>query len=1039
MDCARAVSGFLRGQLLAFVFVAISVAFASPAHAQATLVLQQGLNGYTGAIDAKIAFDKPTTNIGGDPSNALIVDTSTALLMRYAIFQSEGGPLANNASIISATLSLYKDWGPDAVFKANRVLKNWTELGVTWTLTGTGASWSTAGVFSGDMLSTADGQGSVAAQPPVPNTQCNVDTPPFLDSCWLNIDVTSGVQAFQTGTANFGWKISFVSSTSDPSNPKEFLSKEASCCNREVRRPKLTIVYRAPPTASLSASPNPVAQNATITFDASGTTDGGSPITNLRLQFGDTTPDVNWTDKATPQPHVYTAAGTYTATLTATNAIGTSAPATLVVTVNPVGGSCTQVPTASFTASPSSGAAPLTVNFDTSTSSDTGGNCAITSLTLQYGDGQSFTWGNKNTPPPSHTYTSAQPSYTASLTATNAAGTSASFTRTITITTTNTSCTNPSTNPVATGYAVPTFHSMSIYVEPAGTVSGETIYLRYRKGSDTVWKQGHPVWYDGTHTPDSSRPYHGRGSVVHLDSGTAYVFEVSADNTNWQHVPGIDNGEPCPATWSETFATSPAAPGTVWSGTKTSLTSFFNATKGQSQFAVLLANQSGTPPNPQSGTPATYTLYDFSSTGGIAQAPTNPSDSETYAVIISGSYMILKGLKTLGGDSGIFIEPGSHDIIIDSVDISGYARDHGVALPAPLSGNGGANEDAGIKFPDSNYGPITATKRIVIQNSKIHNPAFGSTPWQNGSIHPYGPAGITMYPTGGQIVIRYNESYSTTNGTFGGPPDLNHYNQDGLVMGGCNDGCSINGMGPDIDIYKNRVMNYMDDGVEVDGNAINNRVWKNYFDYGGASAVSTAPTYIGPAYVWRNVYNRQRECMSDPWGNDSCNGGGRDPMIKDGGSSLPNNGKMYLYHNTSMQPPASSEPTATGPYPLGAGSGSGGGANIVSRNNVFETWKSNWPPFNTSGGDTDYDLTSASSWNGSEAHGYLSTTPQYQTGNGWQSYWNGKYRLAPGTSGYHDGTPIPNFNDMYASPDRGAHQDDPSVPDMDFGPGASGS
>ena len=110
--------------------------------------------------------------------------------------------------------------------------------------------------------------------------------------------------------------------------------------NREVRHPKLTVVYRAPPTAALSASPNPVLQNATVTFSASNTTDGGSPITGLRLEFGDNTPDPNWTNPGQTQPHVYSTPATYNAKLWATNAIGTSAPATLPVTVQPVGGNC---------------------------------------------------------------------------------------------------------------------------------------------------------------------------------------------------------------------------------------------------------------------------------------------------------------------------------------------------------------------------------------------------------------------------------------------------------------------------------------------------------------------------------------------------------------------------------------------------------------------------------------------------------------------------------------------------------------------------
>jgi PKD repeat protein len=780
------------------------------------------------------------------------------------------------------------------------------------------------------------------------------------------------------------------------------------------------------PTASFTTTPSSGTAPLAVTFDASASTDGSSPITSLTLQFGDAT-QVTWGSKTQAQAHSYTSPGTYTATLTATNACGSSAPVTRTVTATD------GRPTAQLTASPASGTAPLAVQFSASGSTD--GSSPITSLTLTFGDGQQVTWSDK-TVPQSHTYVSAS-TYSASLTATNASGTSAPATQTITVNPTGGTgaCTvPPSTSAVASGVATATFHSMSLYYNPPSAPAGDQIFVRYRKGSDDPnvagWKQGHPLWYDGR----SVHGFHGRGSVVLLQPGTAYVFEVSIDNVNWQHIPGPagDAVEPCPSTWSETFPAGTTL--TPWTGVKTSTTgSFFLGSRSSSSRShVLLANQSGS----ASG----YTVYDFTGAGAVAQ--TNNS-SGFYPVVISGSYIVLKGLKTVGGESGIFIDPGSHDIVIDNVEVTSYGRDCGNALSAPLSGHQSCNEDAGIKFPDSSYGNILSTKRIVIQHSKIHNPAFGSNAWDTG--HPLGAAPVTMYPTGGQIVIRYNAAYSTTDGAIGGPPDLNHFHQDGLVMGGCNDSsgsCASQGMGigPDVDIYKNIVMHYFDDGLETDGDGTNNRVWKNYFDYGGASAVSTTPTYVGPAYVWRNVYNRARQYLTDAWGNERD----RLYMMKAGGLSF-NGGRRYLYHNTSMQPPFTSESAGAGPNPLGAGFGAGGNGganamqNTISRNNVFEMWKSNWSTFDlngASGNDLDFDLSNGVM---SETNGFQGTTPQYQAGNGWSAYWNGRYRLVPGTRGYNDGVAIPNFNDGFlgAGPDRGAHED--GTADMDFGPTASGN
>jgi len=140
-------------------------------------------------------------------------------------------------------------------------------------------------------------------------------------------------------------------------------------------------------------------------------------------------------------------------------------------------------------------------------------------------------------------------------------------------------------------------------------------------------------------------------------------------------------------------------------------------------------------------------------------------------VVISGHHIILRGLKTVGGESSIFIDPGAQDIVIENMEMTGYGRDSGNSMAsAGLTGNRAIDEDAAVKFPDASFGPILDTKRIIIQRSAMHNPAFGSYPWD--IAHPAGTAALLMYPTGGQIVVRYNSVYSTTNGLLDGPPNL---------------------------------------------------------------------------------------------------------------------------------------------------------------------------------------------------------------------------------------------------------------------------
>jgi PKD repeat protein len=118
--------------------------------------------------------------------------------------------------------------------------------------------------------------------------------------------------------------------------------------------------------------------------------------------------DGNTTNSTVQYPvHTYNSAGNYTVNLTASNGAGSeSLIRTSYITVT----SGAVAPVAGFTGTPLSGAAPLTVQFnDTSSNSPTSWNWS-------FGDGNYST--DKN---PSYTYNSAG-TYTVRLTATNSAG-----------------------------------------------------------------------------------------------------------------------------------------------------------------------------------------------------------------------------------------------------------------------------------------------------------------------------------------------------------------------------------------------------------------------------------------------------------------------------------------------------------------------------------------------------------------------------------------------------------------------------------------
>jgi PKD repeat protein len=154
-----------------------------------------------------------------------------------------------------------------------------------------------------------------------------------------------------------------------------------------------------PPLADFSGTPTSGDVPLAVQFTDSSTE---SP-TSWSWDFGD-----GGASTAQNPLHTYTAAGTYTVSLTATNAGGSSTETKVgYITANAVAGT---PPIADFSGTPTSGDAALTVQFtDASTGSPT-------SWLWDFGDGHTSDLQN-----PPHEYT-APGSYTVSLTATNADG-----------------------------------------------------------------------------------------------------------------------------------------------------------------------------------------------------------------------------------------------------------------------------------------------------------------------------------------------------------------------------------------------------------------------------------------------------------------------------------------------------------------------------------------------------------------------------------------------------------------------------------------
>jgi hypothetical protein len=545
----------------------------------------------------------------------------------------------------------------------------------------------------------------------------------------------------------------------------------------------------------------------------------------------------------------------------------------------------------------------------------------------------------------------------------------------------------------ATLTAVPTFHSVSLYwPETGGTASNEAL-VRFRKLGTAAWRQGLSLWWDNRNegtgaglipSVDGHGPKEYRGSIVQLESNTTYEIEVLTATTRKLKTTQV-------TTWNEVFPV----------GTTTNL-----ATSSSSTLTIS-----------QSGTPGAYRLYQPAA-GGSATIDGNNSIDD--AVVISGSYIILRGLITKRTrNNGIRLTSTAHHIVIENCDISEFGHEDG-------STNFACEPSSGITGPTS--ATFFGITNIVIQNNRIHHPNFDSNSWEEparvanpscniaATQHPQGSSAIFFKDTGGNHVFLYNEIYS----------DFTHMFKDAFA-GGQN--FSHNGdYRRDTDIYGNIVSYSWDDGIQTEGAGMNIRVYGNYIEF-TMTGVSNAPVSIGPMYVFRNVMNRG---VRTPISQGGTQLGGEGWFWKTRNKSVNGTvaginigaGRTYLFHNTIYR-------TATGNgvnQTLSVDAISV--VNIYSRNNIWNSnnsVSSNFMPAADS--DFDYELVTAghTRWL-MEGANSIAENAIYDSGHA-----SGTYTLSTSSAGFDSGVVIPNFNDTYsgAGPDRGAQER--GAPSLVFG------
>lgn len=455
---------------------------------------------------------------------------------------------------------------------------------------------------------------------------------------------------------------------------------------------------------------------------------------------------------------------------------------------------------------------------------------------------------------------------------------------------------------------VPTYQSISVYAPYGQDENANTqAILEWRKAGDQAWKKGmvmtddrRPIVTGESRSYPNPYQYTRRASILGLQSNTDYEVRVS-----YQDPDGISGDSIKTAaikTRNDNFTlgngkqyfisttgndvspvTDPQA-GTINKPFRTIQFAVNLAQAGDSILvrggnyseAVYVYQKNGTENNRITIKNYNNEVVNLNGQNTLKNAFVVHQSS---FIVISGfvikDYADTSSLAFQGGGGSIRIHT-SKNIVVDGNDISGYIWH-------------------GIRTQNSSI--------ITIQNNKINRTRDLDAATGNGhgiAIWDNDPLVVNE----GQFVIR-NNNLIDSSGIF---PTTSRYWD--TIGGGSN--FEIEGfVSRDSDIYRNSITGCTDDGIEADGGLTNVRIYENYIWSDGKcwSAISSAPTIVGPLYIFRNLFD-----------------GDFAYMFKEGQAST---GNKYYYNNTSYNP-------APNPKGNNHSMSNPGHANTTTRNNIMQ-------------------------------------------------------------------------------------------------------
>jgi len=539
-----------------------------------------------------------------------------------------------------------------------------------------------------------------------------------------------------------------------------------------------------------------------------------------------------------------------------------------------------------------------------------------------------------------------------------------------------------------------TFDAISVRASFSGDPNGNnSATIQFRKQGDSVWKSAlAPIVDRRTSISGHANPYvnQARGSIVGLQPGTTY--EVSLTFSDPAGIVGS-------ATLTGAVATiAPAAP---VSGAAlfvdAGAASGGNGSSGSPFNSIPTAISAATAGTTIRVRPGTYPAFSISKSGnasgyiaivGDARDQVFINGSTANNINVSGSFVQLKNLRLKqSNNSSINVQNGSHHIWIENIYHENISASRNY-------------DDAGVSIGDN-----------------THNVYVLSNEFYSASLTNFNIPGNAWDQAGAGIYIN---AFPNPIGTF--------VFKNNTISGGFRDciGNAVeswgNGTIDNSDIAYNYVTGCKDDGIQMEGDDVNLRIFGNVIDATGWSCIANEVALVGPVYIFRNIcrlhgsnsgyafklsgspgYAFYIHNTIDTTGGASSDGWG-------GGGSKP---VQFIYNNIIRT-------SGIGLDAIGSTNACVGSINCNVTSNVDSNlYLCNGTYFNAFGGTSYSSVAALRSATGQEAHGKQGDALFIDTAR----------RISSTSPAYNAGIVIPNFNSLdsawpylASAPDIGAYE-----------------